>query len=102
MPIYDLHKELGAVRRVSEDKISLEFLAARVSALTDRMHDLELRFSALEARFGALEGRLDAIDIRLSALERRFAVQEERTSRMLALLVRLAERQGLPPEGDRQ
>ena len=63
------------------------------------MHDLELRFSALEAGFSALEGRLDSIDTRLGALERRFAVQEERASRMLAILVRLAERQGLPPDG---
>jgi hypothetical protein len=70
-------------------------LATRVAALTDRMHDLELRFSALEARFGAF---LAAIDARFGSFERRFAVQEERTSRMLSILVRLAERQGLPPE----
>jgi hypothetical protein len=66
------------------------------------MHDLELRFSALEARFGAFEARfsgfLAAIDARFGSFERRFAVQEERTSRMLSILVRLAERQGLPPE----
>jgi hypothetical protein len=83
---------------VSEGKTSLEFLAARVAALADRVHCLELRFSALEARFGALDGRLDAIEIRLGGLEKRFTVQEERTSRILAILVRLAERQGLSPE----
>ena len=81
---------------MSEEKVSLEFLATRVAALTDRMQDLELRFSALEARFS---GFLAAIDARFDGFERRFGVQEERTSRMLAILVRLAERQGLPPEG---
>ena len=92
--------------RVSEDKISLEFLAARVAALTDRMHDLELRFAALETRFGVLEARLGAfvtaIETRFDGLERRYAMQEERMSRMLAILVRMAERQGLPPEGRSQ
>lgn len=87
---------------MSEDKISLEFLAARVAALTDRMHDLELRFSALEARFSTFEARLTsfvaAFEARFDGLERRFAIQEECTSRILAILVRLAERQGLPPE----
>ena len=40
---------------MSEDKISLEFLTARVGALTDRMHDFELRFASLEARFSVFE-----------------------------------------------
>jgi uncharacterized coiled-coil protein SlyX len=76
---------------MSDDKISLEFLAARVAALTDRINDLELDLRDLKIRFTTLEQRF-------SALEQRFGIQEERMSRMLAILVRLAERQGLPPE----
>jgi hypothetical protein len=73
------------------DTVTLEFLAARVAALTDELHDLKLRFGMIEARLGALEARF-------SALENRFAGQEERMTRMLAILVRLAQAQGLPAQ----
>ena len=46
-----------------------------------------------------MKSRFHAIEVRFSAFEERFSVQEERMSRMLAILVRMAERQGLPPEG---
>jgi hypothetical protein len=39
-----------------------------------------------------MEGRLTAIETRLGALEQRFGALEERMTRMLALLVRVAER----------
>ena len=55
-----------------------------------RVHELELEIRDLRIRFTAIEARF-------SALERRFSMQEERMSGMLAILVRLAERQGLPP-----
>jgi hypothetical protein len=55
-----------------------------------RAHELELEIRDLRIRFTAIEARF-------SALERRFSMQEERMSGMLAILVRLAERQGLPP-----
>jgi uncharacterized coiled-coil protein SlyX len=77
---------------MSEDRISLELLGARVATLTDRINDLELDVRDLKIRFTSLEQRF-------SALEQRFGIQEERMSRMLAILVRIAERQGLPPEG---
>ncbi len=49
--------------------------------MTDETITLEERFCRLERRF--------------EALERRFAVMEEQTERMLALIVRIAERQGV-------
>jgi hypothetical protein len=78
--------------RMSDEKISLELLGARVATLTDRINDLELDVRDLKIRFTTLEQRF-------GALEQRFGIQEERMSRMLAILVRLAERQGEPPEG---
>jgi hypothetical protein len=73
---------------MSEGTITLELLGARLIALTAEVRDLQQRFDGLEARLGALEARFGAI-------ERRFAVQEDRMSRMLALIVRIAERQGI-------
>ena len=73
---------------ISDETITLELLGARLMALTADVRDLQQRFHGLEARLGALEGRFGAI-------ERRFAVQEERMSRMLSLIVRIAERQGV-------
>jgi hypothetical protein len=70
------------------ETITLELLGSRLMALTADVRDLQQRFDGLEARLGALEGRFGAI-------ERRFAVQEERMSRMLSLIVRIAERQGV-------
>jgi chromosome segregation ATPase len=77
---------------VSEEKISLELLGARVATLTAEVRDLQLRFGALEQRFSAMEARLTAIETRLGTLEQRFGAQEERMTRMLALIVRIAER----------
>ena len=73
---------------MSGEVITLELVGARLMALTAEVRDLQQRFDGLEARLGALEGRFGAI-------ERRFAVQEERMSRMLSLIVRIAERQGV-------
>ncbi|MGH7047946.1 MAG: hypothetical protein ACREE2_16325 [Stellaceae bacterium] len=84
---------------MSGETITLELLGGRLLALTADVRDLQQRFTGLEARFAGLEVRFDgfviSFDGRISALERRFAVQEERMSRMLALIVRLAERQGV-------
>jgi hypothetical protein len=73
---------------MSEETITLELLGARLMGLTAEVRDVQQRFDGLEARLGALEGRI-------GAMERRFAVQEERMSRMLSLIVRIAERQGV-------
>ena len=94
---------------MSDDKISLEFLAARVGAVTDQMHDLDLRFASLETHLGTIDSRIStlttvmdarfaAVDARFAGLERRFAILEDRQNRILSILVRMAERQGLPPE----
>ena len=42
-----------------------------------------------------LEERFDRLERRFEALEQRFAVLEEQMERVLSLLVRIAERQGL-------
>jgi hypothetical protein len=73
---------------MSEEKITLELVGARLTSLTANVRDLQQRFDGVETRLGALEARFGAV-------ERCFAVQEERMSRMLALIVRIAERQGL-------
>ena len=75
---------------MSEEKISLELLGARVATLTDRINDLELDVRDLKIRFTSLEQRF-------SSLEQRFGIQKERMSRMLAVLVPLAERQEPAP-----
>jgi uncharacterized coiled-coil protein SlyX len=77
---------------MSEEKISLELLGARVSALTAEVRDLQVCFGVLEQRFGALETRLGGIEARLGAMEQRFGAQEECMTRMPAFLVRIAER----------
>jgi hypothetical protein len=93
-----LHRKRDA-DPLSDEKVSFELLGSRVLMLTAEVRDLQLRFGALEQRFGALEGRLGVIETRLGGmenrlggLESRFAGQEERMTRMLALLVRVAER----------
>jgi hypothetical protein len=69
--------------------ITLEFLGARVAALTADVHDLKLQLAGFGLRLGALEGRF-------AALEGRFGLQEERLTRVLALVVRIAERIDVP------
>jgi hypothetical protein len=73
---------------MSDETITLDLVGARLMALTAEVRDLQQRFDGVETRLGALEARF-------GAMERRFAVQEERMSRMLSLLVRIAERQGV-------
>ena len=73
---------------MSDQAITLELVGARLMALTADVRDLQQRFDGMEARLGALESRF-------GAMERRYSVQEERMSRMLSLIVRLAERQGV-------
>ena len=73
---------------MSKETITLELVGARLMTLTADVRGLQQRFDGFEARLGALEGRF-------GAMERRFAVQEERMSRMMSLIVRIAERQGV-------
>jgi hypothetical protein len=73
---------------MSDQTVTLELLGARLMGLTGEVRDMQQRFDGLEARLGALESRF-------GAMERRYAVQEERMSRMLSLIVRIAERQGV-------
>jgi hypothetical protein len=77
---------------MSEDKINLELLGARVATVNDRLHDLELRMRSLEiempemkGHFGALEARFTRLEERFTAFEQRYSIQEERMSRMLAI-----------------
>jgi septal ring factor EnvC (AmiA/AmiB activator) len=84
-----------------EQNVDLRFLGTRVQSLTDRMGDLETRFSSLETRFSGLEtrfsgleARFSGMETRLGGIERRLDLIEERNSRILALVVRIAERQG--------
>ena len=78
---------------MSGEKVNLELLGNRVLTLTAEVRDLQQRFTALEGRFTALESRFTGMEIRLAAIERRLGVQEDRMTAMLAILVRLAERQ---------
>ena len=73
---------------MSDQAITLELVGARLMSLTADVRNLQQRFDGVETRLGALEARF-------GAMERRFAVQEERMSRMLPLIVRIAERQGV-------
>jgi uncharacterized coiled-coil protein SlyX len=79
---------------MSEEKITLDLVGARLMALTAEVRDLQERFTGMEARIGALEARFSVLESRFSAMEARFGVQEERMTRMLTLLVRVVERQG--------
>ena len=87
---------------MSDEKITLELLGARMLTPTAEVRDLQHRFTPMESRFTALESRVTALEVavstRLDALERRFSMQEERMSAMLALIVRVAERLDRTPE----
>jgi hypothetical protein len=83
--------------RMREDKINLELLGARVATLTDRVNDVELRMRGLEIELREVRTRPGGLETRFGTFEQRFDVQEERMIRMLAVLVRLAERQGGGP-----
>lgn len=90
---------------MSDEKIGLELVGARVLTLTAEVRDLrhrldglERRMTALKHRFTALEDRFGATGHRLSALEDRYTVQEERMSAMLAIIVRVAERIDRSPQ----
>ena len=77
------------------ETVTLELLGTRLLALTAETRDIQQRVSTLEARFGGFEARFDGLEGRFGALERRYSVQEERMSRLLSLVVRIAERQGV-------
>jgi hypothetical protein len=81
-----------------EEGITLELVGARLLALTADVRDLQQRFAGMEVRLGALETRFSSMEARMGALEGRFGVLEERMTRLIALAVRIAERQGTPPE----
>jgi uncharacterized coiled-coil protein SlyX len=74
---------------MSDERITLELLGSRTLAMGAELRDLQLRFGALESRFSALE---TTVNSRFGALESRFAAQEERMNRLIALVVRIAER----------
>jgi chromosome segregation ATPase len=84
---------------MSEEKINLEWLGDRVMTMSAELRDMQSRFRALEARFGTLESRFTAMEARLGGIESHLGTidiridgLEERQSRMLTLLVRIAER----------
>ena len=83
---------------MSEERITLELLGARLMALTADVRDLQQRFAGMEVRLGALETRFGAMEQRFSAMEGRLAILEDRVGRVLALIVRIAERQGIGPQ----
>jgi uncharacterized coiled-coil protein SlyX len=74
---------------MSDERVTLELLGSRTQAMGAELRDLQLRFGALESRFAALEATVNS---RFGALESRFAAQEERMDRLIALVVRVAER----------
>lgn len=84
---------------MSDQPVTLEFLGRQMLALTSDVRDMQQRVTVLEARFGAMETRLTAlalsIESRFDAVEKRLAAQEERQSRMLDLMVRIASRIGV-------
>ncbi len=82
---------------MSDEEITLELLGARVMALTADVRDLQNRFTGVELRLSALEQRFSGLEQRFSAMEGRIAVLEDRVGRVLALVVRIAERQGIGP-----
>lgn len=73
------------------DTMSLDVLGVHVLTLTAEVRDLQNRFTAIEGRFSAMETRFTAVESRIAGIETRFSVQEDRMSRMLSLLVRIAE-----------
>jgi uncharacterized coiled-coil protein SlyX len=85
---------------MSDERVTLELLGSRTLVMGAELRDLQLRFGALESRFAALEttvnsrfGALETtVNSRFGALESRFAAQEERMNRLIALVVRVAER----------
>ncbi|MGH7098205.1 MAG: hypothetical protein ACREE4_11180 [Stellaceae bacterium] len=80
---------------MSEERITLELLGARTLAITAELRDLQHRFDAVEARLSALE---TIVTTHFGSVERRLATLEERMTRMLALVVRIAERLDGPRE----
>jgi hypothetical protein len=87
------------------ETVTLELLGARLLALTTDVRDLQQRFAGMEVRLGALETRFSGLETRFSgmetrmgAIEARFGVLDERMTRLIALVVRVAERLGTTPE----
>ena len=86
---------------MSDERITLEFVGARLLGLTADVRELQQRFSGMEARLGALETRFSGLEMRFAGMEARFegmerrmAVLEERITHLISLVVRIAERQG--------
>ena len=73
-------------------------VGARLLALTADVRDLQQRFAGMETRLTGLETRFSSMEARMGSLEGRFGVLEERMTRLIALVVRMAERQGVLPE----
>jgi hypothetical protein len=87
-----------ATLAASDDPVTLDLVGARLLALTADVRDLQQRVGGLETRLGALEARFSALEARFTSFEGRFGVQEERITRLLALVVRVAERVGTTPD----
>lgn len=88
-----------------DNSVTLDLVGARLLALTTDVRDLQQRFAgmemrlgALETRFSGLETRFSGMEARMTALEGRFGVIEERMTRLISLVVRIAERQGTPAD----
>ena len=80
---------------MSDVNITLELVGARLLGLTADVRDLQQRFDGLEARFSSLETRFSSMEARFTGIEKRLGVLEERMTRLIALVVRIAERQGI-------
>jgi hypothetical protein len=72
---------------VSEEKVTLDLIGARLLSLTAALDDLQQRASVMEIRFTAMEARIGGV--------------EQRLDRMIALLLRVAERIGGPSLDER-
>ena len=78
----------------ADGTVTLDLVGARLLAMNTELRDLQQRVTGLETRLGALEARFSALEARFTSFEGRFSVQEERMTRLLALVVRIAERVG--------
>jgi hypothetical protein len=87
--------EREVVTKMSDENVTLDLLGSRRLGMTADVRDLQQRFDGLEARFSSLETRFASMEARFAGVERRLGVLEERMTRLIALVVRIAERQGV-------
>jgi len=77
------------------EAVSLDFLGLRLDSVQNDVRDLRLRVVGLAERFGTLEQRFSAMEARFTGLEGRMAAQESRMDRVVFLLERIAQAQGI-------